>query len=132
MWHSDPQIHNRHTAIIKSIARISIPSVRYLKMAKVLESLSATSELSAERFRSFACVLAQAAQDPGLFVKDVESPTGCFPPFPLLPEPHSGRDTGQWLYTRDQMLEYSSLVLQRLTDPLEIALVNINLLHEEL
>lgn len=69
-WHSDPAIHQAHTAVVREVTRIEDPAKRHLFCLRQIEAASATSALSGERFRTWAMVMAQAAQDPGLFKED--------------------------------------------------------------
>ena len=64
MWHPDNAIHEAHVTLILEVASIADATKRHLHCLKLIEGYSAMSALSADRFRSWVCVMSQAAQDP--------------------------------------------------------------------
>lgn len=64
MWHPDIRVHELHVKLIQYMAEVKDDNERHVEALKIIEVYSAISTLSDEKFRAFAMVVAQLAQDP--------------------------------------------------------------------
>lgn len=69
-WSDIPYVQREHAEYVQEVCRVEGRLNRYLRALQIIESTSSTSRLDAERWQGFAMVVAQAAQEPNLFIKE--------------------------------------------------------------